>query len=43
MMGPTGVGIKTEIARRIAKLTDAPFVKVCGSYQIYRGRLRREE
>ncbi len=27
MMGPTGVG-KTEIARRIAKLVDAPFVKV---------------
>ena len=37
MMGPTGVG-KTEIARRLAKLMDAPFVKVeatkftlCGS------------
>lgn len=27
MMGPTGVG-KTEIARRLAKLIDAPFVKV---------------
>ena len=27
MVGPTGVG-KTEIARRIAKLTDAPFIKV---------------
>ena len=27
MMGPTGVG-KTEIARRWAKLVDAPFVKV---------------
>ncbi len=27
MVGPTGVG-KTEIARRIARLTDAPFVKV---------------
>ena len=27
MMGPTGVG-KTEIARRIAKLVRAPFVKV---------------
>lgn len=26
MIGPTGVG-KTEIARRLAKLTDAPFVK----------------
>jgi len=27
MIGPTGVG-KTEIARRLAKLSDAPFVKV---------------
>ncbi|MCK4277772.1 MAG: ATP-dependent protease ATPase subunit HslU [Desulfurellaceae bacterium] len=27
MIGPTGVG-KTEIARRIAKLADAPFIKV---------------
>eukprot|EP01065_Artemidia_motanka_P040826 TRINITY_DN5193_c0_g1_i7.p1 TRINITY_DN5193_c0_g1~~TRINITY_DN5193_c0_g1_i7.p1 ORF type:complete len:471 (+),score=199.75 TRINITY_DN5193_c0_g1_i7:50-1462(+) len=27
MIGPTGVG-KTEVARRLAKLTDAPFVKV---------------
>src|SRR5690349_16835619 len=27
MIGPTGVG-KTEIARRVAKLADAPFVKV---------------
>ena len=27
MIGPTGVG-KTEIARRLAKLVDAPFVKV---------------
>ncbi len=27
MIGPTGVG-KTEIARRLAKLTDAPFIKV---------------
>lgn len=27
MMGPTGVG-KTEIARRLARLVDAPFVKV---------------
>ena len=27
MIGPTGVG-KTEIARRLAKLADAPFVKI---------------
>jgi ATP-dependent HslUV protease ATP-binding subunit HslU len=27
MIGPTGVG-KTEIARRVAKLIDAPFIKV---------------
>ena len=27
MIGPTGVG-KTEIARRLAKLTGAPFIKV---------------
>src|SRR5215469_10999094 len=27
MIGPTGVG-KTEIARRMAKLADAPFIKV---------------
>ncbi len=27
MMGPTGVG-KTEIARRVAKLVEAPFIKV---------------
>ena len=27
MIGPTGVG-KTEIARRLAKLTEAPFIKV---------------
>src|SRR3712207_161864 len=27
MMGPTGVG-KTEVARRVAKIVDAPFIKV---------------
>src|SRR3990172_115918 len=27
MIGPTGVG-KTEISRRVAKLIDAPFIKV---------------
>lgn len=27
MIGPTGVG-KTEIARRMAKILDAPFIKV---------------
>jgi len=27
MIGPTGVG-KTEIARRLAKLSNAPFIKV---------------
>ena len=27
MIGPTGVG-KTEIARRLSKLADAPFIKV---------------
>jgi len=27
MIGPTGVG-KTEIARRLAKLADAPFIKI---------------
>jgi MoxR-like ATPase len=27
MIGPTGVG-KTEVARRVAKLTDSPFIKV---------------
>ena len=27
MIGPTGVG-KTEIARRLAKLADAPFLKI---------------
>ncbi|HAI30321.1 MAG TPA: HslU--HslV peptidase ATPase subunit, partial [Thalassospira sp.] len=27
MIGPTGVG-KTEIARRLAKLAEAPFIKI---------------
>ena len=27
MIGPTGVG-KTEISRRLAKLTEAPFIKI---------------
>src|SRR6478672_11055141 len=27
MIGPTGVG-KTEIARRLARLTDSPFLKI---------------
>ena len=27
LIGPTGVG-KTEIARRVSKLTDSPFIKV---------------
>ena len=30
MIGPTGVG-KTEIARRLAKLANAPFIKVEGN------------
>ena len=35
LIGPTGVG-KTEIARRLSRLTDSPFTKV------YRGRIRRQ-
>lgn len=37
MVGPTGVG-KTEIARRLAKLADAPFVKVWGGCWVVGGR-----
>lgn len=37
MIGPTGVG-KTEIARRLAKLVQAPFDKG-GGHQIYRSGL----
>ena len=37
MIGPTGVG-KTEIARRLAKLVGAPFIKD-RSHQIHRSRL----
>ena len=39
MIGPTGVG-KTEIARRLAKLTGAPFIKVEAT-QLHRSRLLR--
>ena len=31
MIGPTGVG-KTEISRRLSKLAEAPFLKVCLLY-----------
>jgi ATP-dependent HslUV protease ATP-binding subunit HslU len=40
MIGPTGVG-KTEIARRLATLANAPFVKVEAT-ALHRGRLRRQ-
>jgi len=39
MIGPTGVG-KTEIARRLAKLAGAPFIKVEAT-KFHRGRLCR--
>ena len=38
LIGPTGVG-KTEIARRLSKLTDSPFSKVEASK--FRGRICR--
>ena len=41
MIGPTGVG-KTEIARRLAKLADAPFVKVEASKFTEVGYVGRE-
>ena len=39
MIGPTGVG-KTEIARRLARLANAPFIKIRGN-QVLRSGLRR--
>ena len=39
MIGPTGVG-KTEIARRLAKLAEAPFIKVEAS-KVYGSRVCR--
>ena len=36
MIGPTGVG-KTEIARRLATLANAPFIKVEATACIWRG------
>jgi ATP-dependent HslUV protease ATP-binding subunit HslU len=41
MIGPTGVG-KTEIARRLAKLTDSPFLKVEASKFTEVGYVGRE-
>jgi ATP-dependent HslUV protease ATP-binding subunit HslU len=41
MIGPTGVG-KTEIARRIAQLVDAPFIKVEATKFTERGYVGRD-
>jgi ATP-dependent protease HslVU (ClpYQ) ATPase subunit len=35
MIGPTGSG-KTEIARRLSKLTDSPYIKVKILHNIYK-------
>lgn len=41
MIGPTGVG-KTEIARRIAQLVDAPFIKIEATKFTERGYIGRD-
>src|SRR3954462_11106568 len=41
MIGPTGVG-KTEIARRLAQLVGAPFLKIEGTMYIAVGYHRRD-